>query len=126
MTSSLGIIICGHKDKIEINEALLKNARGFNNILAMASVGCTTPDEVKGPNFKIQGKVHHKIGSLIPQNNSTPKFLQLYFYDTDEATEYRVDLMPKLSSAIVKELTDILSETNCYIKSFKAAYDDQK
>ena len=47
----------------------------------------------------------------------------MYFYDTDEATEHRVDLMPKLSSKILKELTDIIQETNCYVKSFKAAHE---
>ena len=104
-------------------ESVLRNTRGYNNILAMASVGCKTPDEVRGPNFKIQGKVHHKIGSLLPSEESSPKFLQLYFYDTDEATEHRLGVMPKLSSEILKELTDIVKETNCYVKSFKAAYE---
>ena len=89
----------------------------------MASVGCKTPDEVKGPNFKIQGKVHHKIGSLIPGDKSTQKFLQLYFYDTDEATEHRLDIMPKLSKHILKKLTEIIKETTCSVKSFKAAYE---
>ena len=89
----------------------------------MASVGCKTPDQFKGPNFKIQGKVHHKIGSLIPSEEGQPKFLQLYFYDTDEATEHRIGLMPKLCPKILKELTDIIQENNCYVKSFKAAYE---
>ena len=109
--------------KLFENESFLKNTRGYNNVIAMASVGCKTPDQFKGPNFKIQGKVHHKIGSLIPTDKNQPKFLQLYFYDTDEATEHRVDLMPKLSSKILKELTDIIQETNCYVKSFKAAHE---
>ena len=109
--------------KLFEKESVLKNARGYNNILAMASVGCKTPQEFKGPNFKIQGKVHHKIGSLIPSERNSPKFLQLYFYDTDEATQHRLDLMPKLSEEILKELTDIIKETNCYVKSFKSAYE---
>ena len=109
--------------EIFANETFLRNARGYNNVLAMASVGVKTPDEFKGPNFKIQGKVHHKIGSLIPADEGSPKFLQLYFYDTDEATEHRLDIMPKLSEDILKKLTSIIKETNCYVKSFKAAYE---
>ena len=105
------------------NQTFLRNARGYNNILAMASVGCHTPDQFKGPNFKIQGKIHHKIGSLIPDEQNPPKFLQLYFYDTDEATKHRLDVMPKLSSPILKQLTDIIKDTNCYVKSFKAAHE---
>ena len=65
----------GEMKKLFENESFLKNARGYNNVLAMASVGCKTPEEFKGANFKIQGKVHHKIGSLIPTDQNTPKFL---------------------------------------------------
>ena len=56
--------------KLFENESFLKNTRGYNNVIAMASVGCKTPDQFKGPNFKIQGKVHHKIGSLIPTDKN--------------------------------------------------------
>ena len=38
-------------------KAFTDNIRGYNNILAMASIGCETPDHIKGPNFKVQGKV---------------------------------------------------------------------
>ena len=33
--------------------------------------------------FKISGQVHHLIGSLLPIDNNSPKFAQLYIYDTD-------------------------------------------
>ena len=97
------------------------NIRGYNNILAMASIGCTTPESVRGPNFKIQGKVYHKIGSLLPSDAENPKFLQLYFYDNDEATNLRHKIMPKLSKEILRYLTKIIEENNSYIKSFKSA-----
>ena len=91
-----------------------ENIRGYNNILAMASIGCTTPDSVRGPNFKIQGKVHHKIGSLIPSDEENPKFLQLYFYDSDEATVLRHKIMPKLDKTILTKLTRIIEENNSF------------
>ena len=98
-----------------------ENIRGYNNILAMASIGCTTPESVRGPNFKILGKVYHKIGSLLPADEENPKFLQLYFYDNDEATNIRLKIMPKLDKEILKKLTKIIEENNSYIKSFKSA-----
>ena len=79
------------------DKKFLKEIRAYNNILAMASVGCATPDQFKGPNFKMQGKLYHAIGSLIPTDQDKPKFLQLYFYDIDEATDHRLDLMPNMS-----------------------------
>jgi hypothetical protein len=32
--------------------------------------------------FKINGIAHHRIGSLVPNCGSKPKFVQLYFRDT--------------------------------------------
>ena len=92
----------------------------------MASIGCTTPDNMKGPNFKVQGKVYHRIGSLLPADGQDPKFLQLYFYDNDEATEIRMKIMPKLDEVILKKLSKIIEDHNCYIKFFKKAleYED--
>ena len=105
------------------DQSFLNKARRYNNILAMASIGCSTPKNYQGPNFKIQGKVHHRIGSLIPPGEDPPKFLQLYFYDTEEATEYRLEVMPKLSTVILKELTEEINKVNCYVKSFKAVHE---
>merc|ERR1712203_249030 len=76
---------------------------------------------VRGPNFKILGKVYHKIGSLLPSDSENPKFLQLYFYDDDEATNLRHKIMPKLNKDIIRQLTEIIKENNSYIKSFKSA-----
>ena len=103
------------------NKKFTDNIRGYNNILAMASIGLTLPDNMKGPNFKVQGKVYHRIGSLLPADGEDPKFLQLYFYDSDEATDLRLKIMPKLNADILKKLTGIIEKNSSYIKSFKAA-----
>lgn len=108
-------------EKLYDNKAFTDNIRGYNNILAMASIGCNTPDNVKGPNFKIFGKVHHKIGSLLPSDGEDPKFLQLYFYDCDQATDLRLKIMPRLDATILKMLTRVLEENNSYVRSFKTA-----
>ena len=51
----------------ERSRSFLDNLRSYNNALAMASIGC---DEAVidgfNPTFKIQGKVYHRIGSLLP------------------------------------------------------------
>ena len=107
--------------KLFAEKKFTDNIRGYNNILAMASIGCETPESVRGPNFKIQGKVYHKIGSLLPAQRDNPKFLQLYFYDSDEATNIRMKIMPKLDAEILKKLTKIIEDNNSYIKSFKTA-----
>jgi hypothetical protein len=51
----------------------------------------------RGPHvFKINGQVHHRIGSLIPSDGSPPKFIQLYVYDTTHEIQNR---MQSLESA---------------------------
>lgn len=36
------------------------------------------------PTFKVQGQVYHLIGSLLPPEETQPKFLQIYFVGEDE------------------------------------------
>jgi len=43
------------------------------------------------PQFILNGENYHKIGSLLPKNGSTPKFAQLYIYDTKNETANRIN-----------------------------------
>ena len=67
-----------------VNQTFLQRIRDFNNAFALASLGC---NQVRFPSgvsyFKVQGKIHHFIGSLLPTENETPKFAQLYFHDSE-------------------------------------------
>ena len=73
--------------------------RGYNNALALASVGTEHKPEV-GPNFKIQGKMHHSIGSLLPEDGP-PKFAQIYFYDSDHELSNRLNHVENLNEDIL-------------------------
>jgi hypothetical protein len=42
------------------------------------------------PNIRIQGQVCHRIGSLLPEDGETPKFAQLYIFDTDNEIQNRM------------------------------------
>ena len=64
------------------SKQFIQSIRSYNNVMAMASLGTNHKPEF-GPNFKIQGKLSHKIGSLLPEPGQTPKFAQIYFHDTD-------------------------------------------
>ena len=59
----------------------LQNIRRYNACFQMTSFGATCVHEKDGfsPVFKVQGQSYHKVGSLLPIPNETPKFLQLYF-----------------------------------------------
>ena len=41
-------------------------------------------NNMRGPYvFKINGQNHYRIGSLFPARGESPKFAQLYIYDTE-------------------------------------------
>ncbi|CAE1251139.1 unnamed protein product [Acanthosepion pharaonis] len=64
-----------HPDSIHC----LKTVREYN-FFEMTSFGAQLFREQSWmPTFKVQGQVYHRIGSLLPEETSTLKFLQLYF-----------------------------------------------
>jgi len=42
------------------------------------------------PQFILNGQNYHRIGILLPQNGSKPKFAQLYIYDTENEISNRM------------------------------------
>ncbi|WVZ83550.1 hypothetical protein U9M48_030687 [Paspalum notatum var. saurae] len=80
--------------------------------------------------FRVNGQIHHRIGSLLPVPNNCPKFAELYIFDTKNEIENRIraitneepsekDLDPK----IVTGLQRILDECNPLVKIFRRARD---
>jgi len=82
------------------------------------------------PVFKINGQVHHRIGTLLPPDGSPPKFIQLYIYDTTNETRNRLralhpDERPlePLDPMIIQNLTRMLDEHNPFVKKIRIARD---
>jgi hypothetical protein len=42
------------------------------------------------PTIRIQGQTCHRMGSLLPLPGQSPKFAQLYIYDTDNEINNRM------------------------------------
>jgi hypothetical protein len=40
--------------------------------------------------FRVNGQIHHRIGSLVPLLENCPKFAELYIFDTKN--ELRIEL----------------------------------
>lgn len=92
-------------------------------LLPWRSIGCqeiTYPGY--NPTVKIQGKLCHRVGSLLPsETGQAPHFAQLYLYDTDHELANRLRQVSNLDPEILQDLQKSLHEYNTYIKSFKAA-----
>ncbi|XP_019240815.1 PREDICTED: uncharacterized protein LOC109220798 [Nicotiana attenuata] len=87
-------------------------------------------NQTKGPRtFKLSGQNYHQIGSLLPPEGSTPKFAQLYIYDTKNEVQNRIHALGRderinqLHAEIVQDLKQMLDEQNVLTKSFRIVRD---
>ena len=108
------------------------NSRQYDKALALASLGTDGAPE-QGPNFKIQGKLHHLLGPIGPPGlGKKPKFAQLYYPDTKSEVENRQSHQrTRLNPQILQSLQERLHVHNPYVQSFKSALeivgeDDEK
>ena len=72
---------------------------------------------------KSMDKVHHRIGSLLPPDGSSPKFIQLYIYDTANEVSNRLEALnpsdrssEPLDPLIVESLMKMRDEHNPFAK----------
>ncbi|XP_065315204.1 uncharacterized protein LOC135924084 [Gordionus sp. m RMFG-2023] len=66
----------------------------------------------------LNGKVHHRIGSLLPTLGETPKFAQLYIHDSINEIENRHNQVPFLDRCLLMELQDIVHTYNPFASQF--------
>ncbi|XVF49856.1 hypothetical protein PTKIN_Ptkin04bG0049700 [Pterospermum kingtungense] len=109
------------------------NIRMYNSMFQFTSIGGKIDNEINrrpGPYvFRLCGQNHHKIGSLLPVDGETPKFAQLYIYDT--ANELANRMRPfstspgatKPDEDVVKQLMKMFDETNIIVRAFRMARD---
>jgi hypothetical protein len=83
--------------------------------------------------FKMSGSVFHRMGSLLPRADESPKFAQLYMIDSADQLQRRLDLFGQEDVAgetggtetadplIVRELTDMLNQHNHLVEQFRFA-----
>ncbi|XP_074322869.1 uncharacterized protein LOC141659841 [Apium graveolens] len=75
------------------------------------------------------GKIDNKInrGSLVPVDGSSPKFCELYIYDTENEVENRLNAFGCASDSVdpelVEELLAMLDKNNQLLKAFRMARD---
>lgn len=106
--------------------------RQYNSLFAFTSLGVHVDNSINtggGPYvFRINGVVHHRIGSLIPSTGKRPEYAQLYIYDTDNELQNRLNIVssegPDLPDPqIVLALINMLNEHNPLVKQFRMARD---
>ena len=106
------------------------NARHINNAVCLASLQ-VNERRLGGynPSVIFQGKVHQRVGPLLPENGEPPRFAQLYVNDpaSEETCRYRNIVLPSSVSRSEREKIGVLLDTvqrelqrvNPFIKDFK-------
>lgn len=69
--------------------------------------------------LEYNGQIYHRIGSLVPNYGDSPKFAQIYFYDTDHELDNRYHNMTHLDRNLLGELQDMQNKINPFAKQFK-------
>ena len=68
------------------------NIQQYNAAFAMTSVGVKIDNSVTRQSspycFKIQGELHHLTSALLPHNDQTPIYAQIYILDTAEQLNF--------------------------------------
>ena len=113
------------------NRHFMENIRAYNQMFAMTSLGAEVDNSInmgRGPYvFKISGQLYHRIGSLCPEQNSRPQFLQLYIYDTENEVANRLESFQKsghgLRADIVENLIEVLDDHNELVQLLRTARD---
>ena len=97
------------------------NIRAYNSAFSLTSFGADIIRQSGfSPTFSVLGQVYHRIGSLLPEKDSNPKFMQIYFVDNlNEQAQTRKKYVPNTDIDLLKQLQNLLLENNPYIRDFK-------
>ena len=111
----------------------MENIRAYNQMFAMTSFGATVDNSIntgRGPYvFRVSGQIYHWIGGFCPTGeNDTPRFLQMYIYDTDHEVQHRLSHFdPRerrvLREGIIEGLIAFLDNHNALVRLFRTARD---
>jgi hypothetical protein len=104
------------------------NIRSYNNALALCSVGMRMDRSVWGPqgvfSFRIQGAMHHLIGSFLPEGGTRPMFSQIYVTESNphNQVQHRLNATHgQLNAATLLSLQNMLHEVNPYVEQYLTA-----
>ncbi|GAU37747.1 hypothetical protein TSUD_382400 [Trifolium subterraneum] len=110
------------------------NYRAYNSMFAFTSMGGHVDENINNgggpPQFILSGQNYHRIGSLLPEAGTTPKFAQLYIYDTENEVENRAACFKSnnkkkdpIDKSLVKDLKEMIDYCNSLAKSFRKVRD---
>ncbi|POM70617.1 Helitron helicase-like protein [Phytophthora palmivora] len=95
------------------NPRFMNSIRAYNNVFAFTSM-----DSVY--NFRVQGSVCHRLGSLIPPSNRRAMYAQVYINDPDMDARVvsRMGMTDGLDQNIIETTDQVMTTSNEYTQGF--------
>ncbi|XP_074277057.1 uncharacterized protein LOC141600710 [Silene latifolia] len=109
-----------------------ENIRGYNSMFSFTSMGGKIDHSInqgRGPyTFRMGGQNVHRIGTLVPPAESSPKFCQLYIYDTEEEVYNRKTAISpndpsRFNDGLIRLLKNMIDQYNPLAKLFRMVRD---
>lgn len=119
-------------DDKERGPSFQRSIRLYNAMFSFTSTGGNVDHSIntgRGPYiYRLNGQNHHVFGSLIPDDGDTPKFCQLYIYDTANEVNNRLRWVSTndqqvVDAEVVQGLITMLDESNELVSKFRMARD---
>jgi len=102
-----------------------KHIRQYNAALAFTSLGAKFNQALfqgGGPYaLCLIGELYHQLGALLPNENRSPSYAQLYLYDPAEARQFRLTRNNHLDANTMSDLQDMMLEHNPFVGIFRQA-----
>ena len=101
--------------------------RLYNSILAFKYISAKIDESLMAATngvytYRINGDVHHKLSSYMPNTNHSPKFSQIYIYDVDMQSSIRTGMYPKvIKASILNKIQRLLELNNPFVRIYKQA-----
>ena len=98
--------------------------RKYNNAFAFTSVGAKIDQSMARGGvytYRLQGELHHRMGSLLLREGETPKFAQIYIHDLQMQEDCRLNFREELHPNILHQLQRMLQDVNPYAQLYESA-----
>ena len=93
-----------------------ENSRTINNAVCLTSLKTTERRIGYTPSVIFQGRVHHRVGALLPESGEQPRFAQLYVFDPTLESSARFENMV-LPTSLSSNQKDLLKEVLLTVQS---------
>ena len=104
----------------------LENIHALNSLFAFISMGVhiEMPAGRKPFVFRIHGKIYHRIGNMVPSDDTPRKYASLYIIDPEQAFEERrkTPANQNIDRDLFKKLQSFLLKVSPYAKAFSHLY----